>query len=85
MILFFFNENLSNLFIVMIYLDYILEMAIISLSLGIILLASSSLGQKILNHGHKILTTVAATTTIINKGHKPKENSGGGMRKLPEK
>jgi hypothetical protein len=52
-------------------------MTIISISLGINLLASS-IGKQELEHDHTILMTVAASTTIYNNKVKSTDNSNGG-------
>jgi UPF0716 family protein affecting phage T7 exclusion len=69
--------NLHNIELLMNFsLDFILTMLIVSTSLGLILLSASKLGKTILEHGHKALTTVAATTTIYNNINKSKGGSG---------
>lgn len=70
------NIFLNKLLILYLYLDNILEMTIISISLGINLLASS-LGKQELELDHTILMIVAATTTIFNNKVKSKDNSNG--------
>jgi hypothetical protein len=68
--------NLYNIELLMnLSLDFVLQMLIVSISLGLILFASS-LGRKVLDHGHKLLTTVAASTTIYNNINKSTGDSG---------
>lgn len=57
------------------YFDDIFTISIISISL-VINLMGSSLGKKALELGHKVITKVAAGTTIYNKNIKSKDNSG---------
>jgi hypothetical protein len=56
--------------------EYLSFMMIISISLGFILLASSTLGKKVLYRSHQILTGIAASATIYNQVSKAKDNLG---------
>lgn len=69
------NETLNRISnLINSYSDYIIEIFIILL--GLIIL-SSPMGKNILEHGHKALTTTAASISIYNS-IKSSGNSGSG-------